>query len=248
MLVIATIRLQRNVFSKMVVYSFLFILFLGIMATRSRAGLMALAGGLLLMAFWGRSKKVAWLMIVAALVVVFSFGTMKEQYAERIRKAYDPSTGIVGVSVAGRFRTWASYFETATPGIYIFGQGFRQGMERNGMESHNVYVSLITVYGIGGVIWAVFALTYFVRKIIRLRHAPDPLISTVSAGAMWALIVWGIFGMTADVLNSSYARYLLFYLVVIVDRAYYISQEQQEWFFYEESDNLGLQTVNMGIY
>lgn len=249
MLVIAAIRLQRGLIFKLIVYTFLLILFVGVMYTRSISGLIALSGGLVLMAFLGRSKKVAWFVIAAGLVVSLIFAGMREAYVERVREAYDPMTGVTAGTVAGRFRTWSSYFETATAKDYLLGQGFRQGIAQNGMESHNAYVSLITVYGIGGVIWAVFALVIFFRKVFALRGVPDPLITAVAGGCLWALVVWGIYAMAADALNSAYTRYLLFYLVVLLDRAYYITKHQREQVLYEEeTDQLLLYPEEVEAY
>lgn len=249
MLVIAGIRLQKGLISKLIVYTFLFVLFVGIMVTRSRSGLIALSGGLALMAFLGRSKKVAWFVIATGLVVSLTFAGMREAYVERVQQAYDPTTGVVDAAVAGRFATWRGYFETATAKDYLLGQGFRQGIAKNGMESHNTYVSLITVYGIGGVIWAMAALVIFFRKVFALRGVPDPLITAVAGGCLWALVVWGIYAMAADALNAAYSRYLLFYLVVLVDRAYYITRHQREQVFYEEeTDQLLLYPEEVEAY
>lgn len=249
MLVIAAIRLQKILISKLIVYTFLFILFVGVMLTRSRSGLIALGGGLVLMSFLGRSRKVAWFVIVAGLAVSLIFTGMREAYVERVQQAYDPTTGVVGTTVAGRFMTWSSYLKTATARDYLLGQGFRAGIEKNGMESHNVYVSLITVYGIGGVIWAIFALTIFFRKVFVLRSVPDLLIRATAGGCLWALIVWGIYAMAADALNAAYTRYLLFYLVVLLDRAYVIAMHQQEVVFYEgQTDQLSLYPEGVEVY
>lgn len=234
MLIITAMRLQKTITSKIVTYAFIFVLLTGMIVTRSRAGLMAFSGAIILMAFFGQGKKFAWFVIIAAIVVGITFLDISRDYLERWRVAYDPSTGVVGKNVAGRFATWRGYFETATARDYLLGQGFRQGIAKNGMESHSTYVSLITVYGIGGVIWAMVALVIFFRKALRLRHFPDSFISAISAGCIWALIVWGIYAMAADALNAAYSRYLLFYLVVLIDRAYSIAGQQQELLSYDE--------------
>lgn len=234
MLIITTMRMLRTIILKIIAYAFIFVLLTGIIVTRSRAGLMAFIGAIILMAFFGQGRKFAWLVIIAAIVIGITFLDISRDYLERVRMAYDPTTGVVGKGVAGRFATWRGYFETATAKDYLLGQGFRQGIAKNGMESHNVYVSLITVYGIGGVIWAVFALVIFFRKVFALRGVPEPLITAVAGGCLWALVVWGIYAMAADALNAAYSRYLLFYLVVLVDRAYYITRHQREQVFYEE--------------
>lgn len=121
----------------------------------------------------------------------------------------------------------------------MLGQGFKRGIARNGQESHSVYITLLTVYGVGGVVWATIALTIFFRKVFSLGSSSDPLISAVAAGCMWALVAWGIYGLVADALDAAYARYLLFYLVVLVDRSYAVAL-QERWLLQEEPDNIGV--------
>jgi hypothetical protein len=234
MLVIAAMRLQKTIISRMVVYAFIFVLLTAMIVTRSRSGLMALGGTLVLMAFLGRGKKVAWLVITAIVVIGMAFAGARLLYTERIEDIYDPTTGVWGANVEGRIKTWSSYLETAMAKDYLLGQGVIQGVEKNGGESHNAYVSLLTVYGIGGALWGLIAVIIFFRRTFALRHFPDPLISTIGAGCIWALIAWGIYAMTADAISSQYPRYLLFYLVVLLDRGYNIAREQQEWLLYEE--------------
>jgi hypothetical protein len=101
----------------------------------------------------------------------------------------------------------------------VLGQGFRHGMAKNGMESHNAYVSLITVYGIGGVAWAIALFLSFRRKARESRESSDVLIRVVSSGCLFGLIAWSIYAMTADAISSQYPRYMLFFMIVLVDRA-----------------------------
>jgi hypothetical protein len=236
MLVITSIRLQQTVVSKIIVYIFIFVLLTGVLLTKSRAGLMALAGVLISMAFVGRGKKFAWLVIIAAIIVGGFFPVARQLYKERVVAVYDPLTGVWTENVAARFTMWSSYLETATAKEYLLGQGFRQGMVRNGGESHSAYISLITVYGIGGTLWAFLSLVFFLKRFNMLRHSTDPLIGVVAGGCMWALTAWGIYAVAADAMSDQYARYLLFYLVVLLDRAIYsFRQEQVQQLESEES-------------
>jgi hypothetical protein len=229
MLVITAIRLQETTVSKTVVYAFIFVLLTAVLFTRSRAGLMAFGTTLLLMGFFGRGKKFAWLVITAAIVLVLILPEARNLYIQRIKETYDPSSGTWGANVTGRVAMWKSYIETATVKDYLLGQGATQAAAKNRMESHSAYVSLLTVYGIGGVLWALIALIIFLRKAFVLRHFTDPLVVTIGAGCIWALIVWGIYGTSADAISSQYPLYLLFYLVVLLDRSYSIAREQQEF-------------------
>jgi len=232
MLVITAIRLQKTAISKMVVYAFICVLLVGIAVTRSRSGLMALVGALVLMAFLGQGKKFAWLVIIGAVVIAMTFAEARLLYTERIKDIY--SGGIWGANVEGRTGTWSSYLETATTKDYLLGQGMTSGITKNGMESHSVYISLLTVYGIGSVFWALIALIIFLRKAVVLRRSADPLLSTISEGCIWALAAWGIYGTAADAISAMSPLYLLFYLVVLLDRGHNIAGEQQKSLLYEE--------------
>ncbi|MHC4664332.1 MAG: O-antigen ligase family protein [Planctomycetota bacterium] len=227
MLIIGLTRLQRNIFAKIFSYSFVFILLLAVYITRSRAGLMCLVGTLFMMSIFSRSRKVVLLVVLAGLFVGFFATDITTMYKERIVAAYDPSTGAVGSSVAGRFVTWKKYFETATPQIYLFGQGAFQGDQRTGGESHSAYVSLLTVYGVGGVIWAIVAVTIFFKKVFILRRLSGRVTSAVGSGCLWALVAWGIFATSADAISAQFTRYVLFYLIVLLDRAAFFAVQQQ---------------------
>lgn len=246
-LVTTTIRLQRGFLLKVIVYSFVLVLLTALLMTRSRSGLLALAGTFGLMGVFGKDKKVAWFLIIAGLFVTISFPQIRDVFKSRIERLYDPTTGIYGSNVAGRFQTWQSYFETATTKDYLLGQGFRQGIVKNGMESHSAYVSLLTVYGIGGLVWALVALFLFLRKVLFLRKEIDPLIRIVASGCMWSLTAWGIYGLAADAISSQYSRYLLFYLIVLIDRAYIITRDKQELIFYEDQETLEQSSMYAGV-
>ena len=181
------------------------------------------------MALFGRNKRLAWVMIGGAICVGVLFPIVTEQYRERIVQVYDPATGIWGRNIEGRFGTWKGYFETAGLREYVLGQGFRQGVARNDMESHSTYVSLITVYGMGGVMWAVISLAMFLYKALVVRRCPDFFLRMVAGGCMWALIAWGIYGIAADAVSSQFPRYILFYLVVLIDRAGALAAHDLAW-------------------
>jgi hypothetical protein len=76
---------------------------------------------------------------------------------------------------------------------------------------------------------------FFLKKVWRVRRSYyDPLLSIVSSGCFWALFAWGIYAATSDAITSHYPRYLLFYLVVLVDRASFLAKQQEELQVYDE--------------
>jgi len=200
------------------------ILLWGVSVTQSRSGLFALAGTFGLMALLGRSKRIAWMILVCAILVVTSAG-VRQAFQSRMATVYDPMARTWDKNVAGRVEMWSRYFETATPKVYLLGQGQRGGITRNGSESHSAYVSALTVYGVSGLIWAVVSLIGFWRKARTAPEDEDPLTAIVKSGCLWAFCAWAIYAATSDAISSQYPRYLLFYTVVLVDRASAIAKE-----------------------
>jgi len=227
-MIVTAIRLQRSFMSKLFVYGLCGILMVGLLVTRSRSGLMAMAGTFALMAIVGRNKRVAWMILLGSILVGTFFVGIRQAVQERVATVYDKGSGTWGGNVTGRVDMWVSYFQTATPQNYLLGQGHRAGIARNSSETHSAYVSLVAVYGLGGLTWALFAVGVFFRKVFRRESYEDPLIMIVRSGCLWALIAWGIYAMSADAISSQYPRYLLFYVVVLLDRASAIAFEESQ--------------------
>ena len=100
-------------------------------------------------------------------------------------------------------------------------------MIRNETESHSMYVALPTVYGLGGVIWAIASFVGFVRRAWYVRHFGTPILNQVATACLWTLFAFSVYGATADAISSNYPRYLLFFLVVLVDRSFELTRQNQ---------------------
>lgn len=233
-MIVTAIRVQRSFVSKAFVYGLCGVLMVGLLVTRSRSGLMAMMGTFFLMAFMGRNKRVAWMILVGAILVGTCFVGMRQAVQERVATVYNKGSGTWGRNVTGRVDMWFSYFQTATPKTYLLGQGHRAGIARNSSETHSAYVSLLTVYGLGGLMWACFTVWLFFRKVFQREPYEDPLITIVRSGCVWALIAWGIYALSADAISSQYPRYLLFYVIVLLDRAAAIAKEESRQILWEE--------------
>lgn len=227
-LVITALRLQERWRSKLWIFGYTAILLIGILVTKSRSGLMALVGLIFLMAMMGQNKKVALSMIMTGIIIAVLFTGVRQMYSERVAQVYDPTGGTWGKNVVGRFDTWKAYFETATAKTYVLGQGPRQGTIVNGSEPHSAYVGLITIYGFGGILWAILALKGFVKRVLATNEAVNPVLSIVGAGCMWGLVAWGIYACASDALSSQYPRFLLFYFVALIDRTAQL-RRQENW-------------------
>ena len=222
----AAITLQRTVYAKFLVYGMTFFLLTAIMVTRSRTGFFTIVITLVLMALLDHNrsvKNIARLTIVAGIMVALFFSGIRLMFQERIEVTYSAEAGW-GANVLGRIDSWRSYFDTATTRDYFLGQGRLGGVNKNGIESHSAYVSFITVYGLGGVIWAIVTPILYFRKSWQLRKLPDRLVSAISSGGAWAIVAWGIYALAADAISAQYPRYILFYLIVLLDRTVWIAE------------------------
>lgn len=229
LLVITSIRLFQGVLMKILFYGFTFFLLAAILLTQSRAGLLALFGALVLMGLFGKNKRYTWLLLGMILVVGVLFTEVRQSAGERFQEAYNPATGEVGVNVAGRFEIWKTYLETSTFKDYLLGQGpFAASVQTGMAESHSLYVSILTVYGLPGLIWAGCVLILFVRRSHWVRKSWDQFLGVVGDGCLWAFAAWAIYGVASDALSSNYTRYMLFFLIVLVDRAAFFYR-QQNW-------------------
>ena len=222
--VITLIRLQRKPSSKVLFYSFVIVFLLAIMTTKSRSGLTALMGTFLLIGFFGKARLIAWLVIAAGIIVPLFASEIRGEFLRRIEDVYDPATGAVAINLLGRIDTWTGYLETMTGQTFFLGQGFRAGIQRNVMESHSAYVSLLANYGIGGVIWGIIGGILFIKKVRFLRFSADPLLATIASGCFWALLAWAIYGFASDAFSAQYSRYFLFYAIVLIDRAHHFDK------------------------
>jgi hypothetical protein len=224
-LVTSSLMLKKRLIAKLVTFVLILLLLTAILATQSRSGLMAISFTFIMMAILGRSQRLAWLVIAASVLVALSFNDVREAYQKRVLKTYDISDEKWDTNIEGRIQTWLVYFKTAKASTYLLGQGFRQGTTRNKMESHSAYLSIITVYGLGGVTWAIISLIILFIRFYPLKNSCEPQIGTITSACLWALIAWGVYGTASDAISSQYPRYILFYLYVLLDRIYYISNE-----------------------
>ncbi len=84
-MIVTAIRLQRSFVSKLFVYGLCGVLMVGLLVTRSRSGLMAMAGTFTLMAVMGRHKRVAWMILLGSMLVgTFFVGELVSINAEAL--------------------------------------------------------------------------------------------------------------------------------------------------------------------
>jgi hypothetical protein len=228
LLVITSMRLQRSTLLKLLFYGFCFVLLAGILFTQSRGGLLALLATLFLMFVFSKHRSNALILVVPIIVVVLTFPQVRQAAFERIQEIYNPETRLLGQNVESRIGIWKAYFETSTPRDYWLGQGhYAASLATGKAESHSLYVALITVYGFPGILWAFASFIRYWVKVIGIRFCQIPTLRIISGACLWALMAWGIYGITSDSLSSQYTRYILFYLVVLVDRSHVLARQSE---------------------
>ncbi|MBN1123649.1 MAG: hypothetical protein JXA82_01480 [Sedimentisphaerales bacterium] len=238
LLLIPAIRIQKNTIMKILLWLSAGILILGLIHTQSRSGFLMFGVTLLFIVFISQDRSIGVSILIMGVIVGLVFLGYSQLVIERFREAYNPASGEWGGNVLGRVRTWVGYFETATVQDYIFGQGPIQGIAKNGMEPHSAYVALVTVYGLGGVIWAFLSVYYFFRKAIPLVRSFYPMLAAVGRGCIWLLIAWGIFSNTSNTLSPGYARLMLFLCVLLLDRASYFAVQHQSMGYWVGTDEM----------
>lgn len=230
MLILASIRLHESLRHKTLFYLFSVVLLVAIVLTQSRTGLLAMGGTFIAMALFSRLKKIVWMALFSVILVLVLFSTVREAVFERFGESYNVQTGQFGVNVEGRFEIWSAYLREATIKDYVFGQGPFAASVKTGMaESHSMYISLLTVYGLGGIVWVTLSLVYYFVWVFRLRRGGDIHLAAVSDGCLWALLAWGIYGLSSDAISSQYPRHMLFYFVVLLDRAAAVMVANQQY-------------------
>lgn len=226
LMAVTAIRAAPRGLLRLVCYAAICTMLLGLLYTRSRGALIALAVPVMVMSLLSRSRYVIWTAAAGALVLALTFRGAWDMFQERFVEAYEQAAGGWDRNVAGRFQTWASYFDTATTVDYIVGQGQMAGIIKNGMESHNVFVSLITVYGIGGFLWGCATTYGFLRRLAKLKPWANEVVGKIASGCGWTLLAWSLFSMTNDTISSHFPRHVLMLLVVLLDRAYVLANER----------------------
>jgi hypothetical protein len=226
-LLMGVIRFQQTIVSKFLYYGFCFVLLIALLMTKSRSGFIMLGLTMVLMAFFGQNRKIPWMVLAAGVIVFLSFADVRAAFMQRLSNIYSPEYGEVSGGVTSRVELWKRYFETGDITTFVLGQGNLAGMIRNETESHSMYVALPTVYGIGGVVWAIASLVGFIKRARYIKYSGNLFLSQVATACLWTLFAFSVYGLTSDAISSNYPRYLLFYLVVLVDRSYEIAR--QDW-------------------
>jgi len=203
------------------------IMLVGMVLTESRTGAAALGAGLLAMAVVGRARLYAWaLLSMIALAVLVRPGLFLD-FWERIAAAYNPEAGGVAAgSVQARIDAWVEYWRSATPQVWLLGQGRLVPTIQIGLHTHNSYISALFVQGIGGLVWVVLFFGAILWRSARLvRSRAEPYRSLGSAVA-WGVLVWAVAGLALDMLIPFNPRFVYLFYAVLIERSYALLRER----------------------
>ncbi len=223
---VVLIRGQAAFLGKVAVFACLPLLLIGMLLTESRSGFLALGSTLIVMGLLSRSRLYAW-MVVACVCgfILFKPGSFLD-FWERVVSVYNPEGGGQwGPNVQSRLDVWRSYFEAATPQIYLFGQGRHVATLLHGLHTHSTYVTTLFLHGIGGVIWFVVFFGVLLRRAAWLTTTGLEPYQTVAAAVFWAFVAWFVSGLTLDMLSTHMPRYVYLFYAVLIERSYTLAKQ-----------------------
>lgn len=232
---ITVMLMLKKLSSKVLMYVVLLVIFIALFLTKSRSGFLAFGIAILLMAFLGERKKIAWLLIVGSIAIVGLMPNVRQDFKDRLAAIYDPTSRSVASNVQGRFETWKKYLTETNFKTYLLGQGSVSGTLQHETETHSAYVSLPTLYGAGGVLWGIIFIVGYLKRAFYVKRMSTRILKTTATGCLWALLVWMAYAFTADAISSTYPRIFLFYSVILIDRAWTMTIEWQtsQWSEYD---------------
>lgn len=220
-LMVGAVRLGQRLSLAFILWPSCILCLIALLSTQSRSGMAAFLIACILMAIFSRQRYVAIALIVGVAVIGLLASSLRSTL-QQPSLAYSPVAW--PSNLEGRIPVWHGYIQNATAKTYIFGQGHSGAIANNGLQGLSTYISLVSVYGLGGLSWAIGTLAGFFRKI-RARPDDDPGIAVVRSVCLWSLVVWLVYAATSDAISCRYPRHILFYLVVLLDRADSIAAE-----------------------
>lgn len=202
------------------------VLLLGMVYTGSRTGGIALGAAVALMAVVSRSRFYAWGMCGVILLGIFMRPDMVFDYWDRLRLAYNPNAGALGEAGASRVWAWQQYILTATPQVWLFGQGETSPVLRIGLNAHNTYIAALFYHGIFGLVWLVAFFGVVAHRAFRLTRAAVEPYAGIASAVLWALLVWAFAGITLDLLITFAPHFVYLFFAALIERTYALARNR----------------------
>jgi O-antigen ligase len=213
-------RYESSAATKIVFVGCLPILMAAMLLTESRTGMLALMAVLAAMGLASRSRFYAWSIAFGAVLLLAVRPDMVAGFWERVTSTYNPEAGgMLDPSTQTRLDIWKAYASAATPQVWLLGQGRTVPVLQLGAHPHNTYLSALFLHGLGGLVWFLWFFGTMIRRSGRLARSGAEPYRTVGAAVLWGLAVWGLAGLTLDLLVTQIPQVVYLFCAVAVDRS-----------------------------
>ena len=228
MIVLFTIHIRRLVGSttRLLTFACIPVLLIGMTFTGSRTGGLALGAAVGLMAIVSRSRVYAWGLCGLVLIGIFLRPDVVLVYWERLTQAYNPDAGEIGETGTSRMWAWQQYILTATPQVWLFGEGQASPLLRIGLNAHSTYIAALFYHGILGLVWLITFFGIMVRRSFRLAACPHEPYRSIGAAVLWALLVWAIAGLAIDMLVTFSPHFMYLFFAAMIERSYALARQR----------------------
>jgi hypothetical protein len=186
-----------------------------LLVAKTRAGAVGLAGMFVLMTLFSRQRRYIIAMELVGILIAGAFlaggeilGTAQERF----------TVAKLSRDLATRVDLWIRTISNPSPWILFCGEGYHAFWLRMGrMTPHNGYLDILFLWGLGGVV--MFAT--LIRKAatwssLTYRADPDSCCRGVALGLWWTLIATAGLALTSDPWYSTFYRYMVYFLMVVV--------------------------------
>jgi hypothetical protein len=232
-LTLLVLGFSRRYLSKLTLLICAAVMFVTIVMSQSRTGLVCLGAGLLTMVFLRGHRR--WVILsLAILLLATPFLTpLYRPLGERFSRAFHPDLGQLGPNVQARLEIQGGYLSSLDARALALGSGMRAARDLAGTEQkpHNGYLDVLCYYGIGGVVWllaVIFGIQWRVRYLRRSQFTDGP-VQTGNVVLVFC-IIFAAASFTADTFASPFPLYLFWTALALVDRAARIVREGQNAF------------------
>ena len=201
------------------------VLLAAMLLTESRTGVFAFGACLVFMAVFSRARLYAWALCAFIAFVVAAKPSLFIDFWQRILIIYNPEAGgHFDPSAQTRIDLWKTYWQTASPQVWLLGQGRLVPTLLIGSHPHSTYLSVLLIHGVAGAIWFALFFGIIVRRGLHLVRQNIEPYRTIASAVLWGLLTWAIAGLTLDMLATQLPRYVYFFYAILIERSYVLGQ------------------------
>jgi len=228
LMIVCTIQLASKYFGKWLRFTMVGIMVIAILFTKSRSGFLCLAIPLVMMGLMGKNRGPAILFIIIGIIIFLALPTFRNALFERFGAggATGENVGFWG-PILLRLRSISEMWGAISLRRLLFGESTIVDVMFDRLFPHNAYFGTTLTYGIGGTIWTVVIIVMMFRKSKVMKAHFIPEISMVGLAIRGCLVVFALYCIVGNLLDSHYTRYTLFLLMVLAQRGADLAMEYQ---------------------